>query len=290
MSSFNKRRVWSRLALLSAAMIWGSSFFVLKNTIEELPPCFVLALRFTVSSALLLILFHGKLRDFKLSYIWKGGLLGGSLYAGYLLQTYGLMETSPGKNAFLTAIYCVIVPFLFWGVTGAKPGASKIFAAVLCLAGIGTLSLTDGFSISRGDALTLLSGLMYAVYMVMVAVFTKNEDVTLLSAAQFVIAAILFWVTSLGVETIPAVIPAKAWWPLIYLSVFCTAVALMLQNIGQKYTNPGTASILLSLEAVFGVFFSAIFYGEELTPRLLVGFAMVFAAILIAQYEPRLNS
>lgn len=287
MTNKKKREVGARLALFTAALVWGSSFFIVKDTTDNIPPNFLLAMRFTIGCIALSIIFHKRLRNLNADYMKKGAVIGLCLFAAYSSQTIGITDTTPGKNAFLTAVYCIIVPFLFWAVNRTRPDRYNILAAILCLAGIGLVSLTEGLNMRMGDALTLLGGFFYAVHMVMVAKLGHDKDPVLISILQFGYAAIFAWAVALLLEPRPGAFTGADVGAILFLSLGCTAFALLLQNIGQKYTHPAAASIILSLESVFGVFFSVLLYGEELTGRLILGFILIFAAILIS--ETKLN-
>ncbi len=278
-----KRSALSKLALLTASLIWGSSFFVMKNSVDVFPMFSLLAIRFTIGCGLLCLIFFNRLKNITGKTLLGGALLGFLLFTAYTLQTLGLKDTTPGKNAFLTAIYCIVVPFLFWMVTKKRPNAYNCLAGVLCLGGIGLVSLTGNFTIGMGDGLTMAGGIMYAAHMVAVAQVSREEDPVLLTLVQFGTAAVCCITISLAAETFPAAIPGSSWYGLLYLAVFATTGALLMQNIGQKYTHPAAASILLSLESVFGVAFSMIFYGETLTPRLAAGFLVIFLSVIVSE-------
>ncbi len=273
----------SKLALLTASLIWGSSFFVMKNSVDVFPVFALLAIRFTIGCGLLCLIFFKRVKNITRKTLSRGTLLGVLLFAAYTLQTLGLKSTTPGKNAFLTAIYCIVVPFLFWMVTKKRPDVYNCLAGVLCLGGIGLVSLTGGFSIGMGDALTLAGGIIYAVHIVVVARVSQDEDPVLLTLVQFGAAAVCCLSVSMATEIFPGDIPAASWYGLIYLAVFATTGALLMQNVGQKYTHPAAASILLSLESVFGVAFSMVFYGETLTLRLAAGFLMIFFSVIVSE-------
>ncbi len=272
-----------KLALFLAAFIWGSSFFIMKDTVDVFPPYILLAFRFTIASILLSIVFFKKLRQISLDYIWKSGVIGLFLFLGYSTQTIGITGTTPGKNAFLTAIYCVIVPFLFWAVDRSRPDIYNFMAAIVCISGIGLVSLRGDFSIGFGDAFTLLGGFLYAGHLVAVAKLGKGKDPIILTILQFGFAALLSWSMGLTFEEFPTTWETGNIIGLLYLAVFATAVGLLFQNIGQKWTHPSAAAIILSLESVFGVMFSVIFYGERLSLRLLIGFVLIFIAVIISE-------
>ena len=94
--------------ILLATLIWGSTFFILKDTLDNVDLQFLLAFRFTAASAVLALVFWRRWRNASAAYWWRGAVLGVLMYAAYTVQNYGLMDTTPGKNAFFTAVYSVI--------------------------------------------------------------------------------------------------------------------------------------------------------------------------------------
>ncbi len=279
-----KRENLAKIAMLAATIIWGSSFLVVKNTVDVFPPNLLIASRFTLGCLILSIVFHKRLKKIDKGYLVSGLIIGVFLYLAFAFQTTGIQTTNPGKNAFLTAIYCVVVPFLFWIVARRKPDIFNVLAAVVCIVGIGLVSLTSNFTISPGDALSLVGGVLFACHIVSIARCAEGRDPILLTIMQFGVAAILAWIVSLTTETFSvADITPEGVGGLLYLAVFSTSVGLLLQNIGQKYVHASAAAIILSLESVFGVIFSVIFYGEQLTLRLVLGFALIFLAVVISE-------
>ena len=181
-------KVMRRLAkpmLFAAAFIWGSSFFIMKDALDALPVQYLLAIRFTAGAVLLGLLCWKKWRIFTPDYLWRGAVIGGFLYLAYSVQTYGLALTTPSKNAFLTAVYCVLVPFLYWAFAGVRPDRYNVIAAVLCVAGVGLVSLTGDLTVNPGDGLTLVSAVFYASHIVAVAkVSADGVSVCVLGAVR----------------------------------------------------------------------------------------------------------
>lgn len=277
------KRILPKFALFSAAMIFGSSFFIVKNTVDVFPTNFLLAIRFTIGCLLLCVLFPRKLRQMDRACLWQGTVLGLLIFAGYCIQTIGLTDTTPGKNAFLTASYCILVPFLHWVVDKRRPDLYNFSAAFLCLTGIGLVSFDGSFSMRFGDTMTLVSALFFAAHIVAGARFGGKSDPILLTIVQFGVAAVCAWILGFATETFPKEIPLNAVLGLLYLAVFATTIALLLQNIGLKYADPTSGAILLSLESVFGVLFSMIFYHEQLNFRLTAGFLLIFVAVILSE-------
>lgn len=284
MDKTKKTQLFSKLALLAAAIIWGSTFIVVKSTVDIFPTHYLLGIRFTIGFVILAVIFRKKLKMIDKRYLINGAMVGAAIFLAYSLQTIGITTTSPGKNAFLTAIYCVLVPFFFWIANKTKPDKYNFIAAVVCIAGIGFVSLTENFTISAGDAFTLAGGVMYAVHIVLVAKFTKGQDPILITILQFGYAAIISWIVGFVSEDFPfGLITMESMMGVVFLAVFGTTIALLLQNIGLKNCPPASASILMSLEAVFGVLFSVLLYREELTAKLILGFALIFVAVLVSE-------
>lgn len=277
------KRILPKFALFSAALIWGSSFFIVKNTVDIFPTNFLLAIRFTIGCLLLCVLFPKKLTQLNRTCLWQGIVLGLLIFTAYCIQTIGLTDTTPGKNAFLTAAYCILVPFLYWITDKRRPDLYNFSAAFLCLAGIGLVSFDGCFSMRFGDAMTLISALFFAAHIVAGARFGGKSDPILLTILQFGTAAVCSWVLGFTTETFPKEIPLNAALGLLYLAVFATTIALLLQNIGLKYADPTSGAILLSLESVFGVLFSMLFYQERLTLRLGAGFLLIFIAVILSE-------
>ena len=271
--------------LFSAALIWGTSFFIMKNALDSLPVYALLALRFTAGAILLSIVCFKKWKDFTVDYLWRGAIVGGFLFTAYTVQTFGLSFTTPSKNAFLTAVYCVLVPFFTWMVVHRRPDRYNIAAAVLCVAGVGLVSLNEALTINIGDLLTLLCAVFYAAHIVAVEKLSPGKDIYLITIFQFAFAALYSWVFSLTTEVFPAqaLRDPAVFLPLAYLCVMATTVALLFQNVGQIWSDPASASVILSLESVFGVMFSVVCYGDEVSLKMLCGFAIIFVAVICSE-------
>ena len=281
----NMMRKLAKPMLFVAAFIWGSSFFIMKDTLDAMPVQYLLAIRFTTGAVLLGLLCWKKWRDFTPGYLWRGGIIGGFLYLAYSIQTYGLARTTPSKNAFLTAVYCVLVPFLYWAFARVRPDRYNVLAAVLCVAGVGLVSLTGDLTVTAGDGLTLICAVFYASHIVAVAKVSPGKDIYLLTVFQFAFAGLYAWAGGVLFETFPAqaLTRPEVLLPLAYLAVMATTVALLFQNVGQVWSDPASASVILSLESVFGVLCSVLFAGDQVSGRMLAGFALIFIAVVCSE-------
>ena len=273
--------------IIVATLIWGSTFFILKDTLDDVDLMFLLAFRFTLAAAVLALVFWKRWKGIDRSYWWRGGAMGLLLFAAYAVQNYGLMGTTPGKNAFFTAVYCVIVPFLYWATDRLRPTRYNVLAALLCVAGIGLVSWDGGLALTSGDLLTLCGGFIYACHILAVSKFSKGRDIFILTVIQFAATALCCWTgTLLFTHGLPVDgLPQRAWWVLLYLAIAATALALLFQNVGQKYTDPSSAAVLLALEAPFGVAFSVLFGAESPAPLMYLGFFLIFIAVVCSETQ-----
>jgi drug/metabolite transporter (DMT)-like permease len=282
-SENKKNAVLGRAALFAMSFIWGSSFVMLKSAIEVIPTLYVLAFRFSGAAVLMLLLSLKDIKKYNLEYLKHGAIMGVFLFVAYTVQTYGLYYTTPGKNAFLTTTYCVIVPFLYWVITKERPDKYNIIAAVVCLIGVGFVSLRSDTGINIGDVLTVFCGLFFAMHIIATGRYAGGKSVGLLTMTQFAVAGLLSWAFALPTAPMPSNVGSGVIWTIVYLCVMCTAVCYVLQTYGQKYTPPSTVAVIMTLEAVFGTIISVIFYGEVLTVQLVFGFALIFAAVIMSE-------
>ncbi|MBQ2990642.1 MAG: DMT family transporter [Clostridia bacterium] len=275
--------------LVLTAMIWGTGFVVMKNTLSSLPPGMIIMVRYAIASVLTGVLFRKHLRGITRQDMARGALVGLALAAAYIVQTIGLDHTTAGKNAFLTTVYVLLVPFGSFFFFKQKLRITSFIASGLMLAGIGFLSL-DGESggLNIGDVLTLICGALFAAHIIAVERCQKKTDAYALIVLQFAFAALFaacyFLVFERGA---PVRVDIGTVGGMVYLSVFSTTIAMSLQNIGQSMAPSSHAAILLSLESVFGALASCIFLGEVVTGKMLLGFAVIFCALVVNEAKSK---
>lgn len=284
-----KSHIGGAAALFTATLIWGTSFVIMKDTLDSVEPLLLLAVRFTIGAVVLALVCVRRFKALDRGYLGYGALMGTLLGVAYITQTYGLNLTTPGKNAFLTAVYCVLVPFLYWMTDKKRPDGYNVAAAVLCFAGVGLLSVSPGGmgGVNWGDMLTLIGGVMYAVHIIVVKrAGGAKSDMLLLTCIQFATAAVICWAGTLIFEGTPTLPKGNALYSLAYLGLVATTLALFLQNFGQVRLAPSPASIILSFEALFGAALSMILGYDKPEPQLFIGFALMFAAVIISEAKP----
>jgi len=281
-----KQSTLAKAALFLTAALWGSTFTIGKLASEVFSAAFIIAFRFLIAAVALLIAAYPLRKRLDRSYLIAGFWMGISIFSSYFLQVSGLtLGTSPGKSAFLSTTYSVMVPFIYWLVTKDRPKAHHIACVFLCLFGVGILSLSGGWGMSSGDIMTVLSGLPYAINIVISAIACRNRNALLLTTVELWVVTIFAWIFVFAGSGLPAEFPPEAVGGIVYMGLLATALCLFLQSYGLKYAEPAIGGMLLSLESVFGVIFSVIIYHERVTLRMLIGFAVIFAAILLSQWS-----
>lgn len=279
----NNKANLGRTCLILTTLIWGSSFVILKSALDSITPLWVLAIRFSGAAILMLIACLPRLKKLDKRYVTGGCLMGLCLAAAYIVQTYGLVYTTPGKNAFLTTTYCILVPFLYWAISGKRPDKYNIIAAFVCLVGVGFVCLGNDLSINVGDMLTILCGLFYGLHIIVTSRTAENRDPVLITMLQFATAAVVCFIGAVLFEPAPHDIGSGTWLSIAYMTFICTGLCYILQTVGQKYTPPSQTAVILTLESVFGSAISVILGVESLTFNIALGFFLIFIAIITSE-------
>jgi drug/metabolite transporter (DMT)-like permease len=275
-------------ALALVALVWGSTFVVVKQAITEISALYFLSLRFSLASLCLLVLFVPAFRRLPghqlLSGLRGGFLTGLFLWAGYVLQTFGLRYTSAGNSGFLTGLYIVLVPIIGAIVYRQKPSPREIFG--LALAAVGMLLMTlpgsgSVFSVNFGDLLTIACAVAFALHLLVLGYFSKRESVEAVALGQLACAALLSTV-SLTVERPVAHWSAGVIMAVVLTAVFATALAFALQTWGQKHTTATRTALIFALEPVFALV-TAWFFGEPWRWAGVLGGALILGGIVTVE-------
>ena len=272
--------------LFLAAIIWGSAFVVVKESVDSIPTNWLLFMRFGIAALFLSAVFWKRLKKIDEKHIMGSLWVAVTLYIAYIWQTVAIKYTSPGKNAFITAAYCVIVPFLMWLFYKHKPDKFNITAAIICIVGIGLTAVnpSEMTNINKGDWLTLVCALFFALQIIAIENAVKNCDPVVITILQFAFGAIFALIGALTLEQPPTEFGKSEILCTLYLGIMSSGVATLFQIVGQKLAkSQSSAAIILSLESVFGVLFSVLFGYEKPTLLMIIGFILIFTAVVISE-------
>lgn len=229
--------------------------------------------------------------------LWRAGIiLGALLCVASLLQQEGIAQgASAGKAGFVTATYIVLVPILNLLIFRKKTNPLIWIGVAVALAGLYLLCIDkESLSLQLSDLLLILCALGYSFQILAIDRFSPRFDALKLSAIQFLSCGVLASIVMVFTDIRPVGLAAwgaaftswNAWIPLLYAAILSSAVGYTLQIIAQKGLNPTVASLLMSLESVFAALAGWFILRQSLTPRELLGCALVFAAVLLAQLAP----
>ena len=280
------------LLLILAAMIWGSSFVAQSAGGEVIGPwtftCIRSFIAFIAISAIVPVLdrYHYARKPEtpeENRYLWKAGIwVGIFVCLATVMQQWGLQYTTVGKAGFLTTLYVVLVP-VFSIFLGNRIGRNVWLAVVLAMTGIYFLSYTKGETLAFGDLLVLICAVLFTVQILMLAHFSRNTDPVRLSAREFLVSGIICLIPMVLFERPSLADLQAAAIPLLYAGLMSSGVAYTLQVVTQSKLDPTLASIIMSLESVFAAIFGFLILHQVLSPRELLGCALVFAAVILAQ-------
>lgn len=287
-----KKQLKGSLALLCGTMIWGSAFIAQSVGMDLIGPFTFQAIRCALAVVFLFLLtfvfdwkigFKKSLAKWKNKQLWiSGGVCGAALFVAASLQQVGLIYTEPGKAGFLTAMYIVLVPIL--GIfLHRRPGLNAVFSVVLALVGLYLLSFMGVSSINVGDLLLIGCALAFAVQILLIDSFAQNLDGLRLNCVQALVVAVLSLPWMLLTEEPDLRNILACWLPLGFAGILSMGVAYSLQIVGQKNLDPTTASLIMSLESVFAALGGWLILHNTMTPRELLGCALVFAGVILSQ-------
>ncbi len=276
-----------RLLLLSAALIWGFAFVAQVVGMDTVGPFTFNGVRFVIGSLALLpfLYFHREEKSPVSTSIplWAAFLMVGiPLFLGATLQQVRLQYTTASKASFLTANYLLMVPIagLFLGQPLLR---NYLIGAILAMTGVYFISITEDLTISYGDGLMLICAMAFTLQIHMLNYLTQRFSPVLLSAGQFMVTGLLNLLLAFLFETPTLAGLQGAAWPILYTGILSTSVAYTLQAVGQKYMPPTEASMILSMEMVFGGISGILFLDESFTLRQTIGVIAMTCGVFLSQ-------
>lgn len=272
------------LALTLVTAVWGSTFYLIKDLVESIPPIDFLGVRFLIAGIIIgLIRLRPLVKAPKT--VWGRGAVLGAIYAfAQVLQTIGLQYTHASVSGFITGMYVVLTPVVLLLVFRVKINVLTWGSILVATVGLMTLSL-NGFAVGYGEMVTLFGSLLYAVHIVMLGHWAPKGYVLLLGAIQVMTVGILCFLASLpGGVQIPQ--NATQWTQMLYMALVAGLLAIVLQTWAQSRISATSAAIIMTTEPLFAAAFAVALGGEHITWRLLVGGGLILVAMFGAELLP----
>lgn len=276
------------LGLLCVTIMWGSTFYMIKEIMLEIDAISFLAIRFLMAGLVMGIIYLPRLLRLE-AYAWKiSGTLGLVYALGQLFQTIGLKYTPASVSGFITGMYVVITPFLVWLLCRQKINKIIAFSCLLAITGMAILSLR-GLHFGYGELLTIVGAFFYALHIVLISKWATKVEIIALTTLQMIFIALTCLLASVpGGLAIPTTI--SAWGYIVYSAFAAGLLAMFIQTWAQKHLEASKAAIIMSMEPVFATVFAVIFAGELLNGRIIVGGLLILSAMLLTELaEPLLK-
>lgn len=273
------------LALLAMTAAWGSTFFLIKDLLDRVPTLDFLAVRFAIASVAMLVVAPRAVARLS-PVVRRHAMVLGLLYGlAQILQTAGLAHTAASVSGFITGMYVVLTPVFAAVILRTRITAVTWAAVALATLGLGVLTLS-GFSLGYGEAITLVSAVLYALHIVGLGAWSTPRDAVGMSILQIMVITVVCFVA-----TVPdgIVLPSSGrdWLSVVYMALVAGALAMLGQTWAQAHLPPTRTAIIMSMEPVFAASFAVWLGGEAVTSRLVVGGLMVLTAMLIVELVPR---
>lgn len=269
------------VVLVALTAVWGSTFFLIRDLVRTVPSADFLGIRFSIAAIIMATVFWRQVAALNRTDLRRGLVVGGMYGGAQLLQTVGLEHTSASVSGFITGMYVVLTPVFSALLLRERISGPAWAAVALATAGLALLSL-NGLSIGRGELLTLGCAAMYAVQIMLLGRWSVPEKVIGLSCVQVFVIAVCCDVAALSDGlTLPSGV--GQWSALLYMAIVAGIGALLGQTWAQAHLSATRAAIVMTLEPVFAAGFAVAFGGESLTARMVIGGALVVAAMYLVE-------
>lgn len=277
-----KKETLGTYGLIIVALFWGLGFPALKVVSESIPTFYLIGLRFLIAFILLSMIFFRRLKKINKALVRSAFILSIFLYLCYICATVGIKYTTSAKASFFSCLGLLVIPVILRLFYKEKINNRVAISIAVCTLGLFMISYAKGmgFRLSLGDIICLGCSVTGASHVVITGRVANDQDPALLATLQLFFIAIWSFGTALFLEDYPDSISFIHWSVMIFLAVFCTAIAFVLQCVCQRYINPARAGVILAIEPVSGALFSALLLGDHLGINGIIGGAMIFASMI----------
>lgn len=275
------------LMLLLVVACWGISFYMIDLSLKEMGPFNLLAFRFVLSFLVVYVFFFKKVRTVNKKTLGYALTTSVFLAIAYTASVYGVLHTKLTNAAFLCALTVIFAPIFSFVFKKKRPNSKFIFVLILCIIGMGLLTLSDELTIAVGDLYCLVCAMSFSINLLIIETAVSKEDVDAFNMGVYVIGIVglimLLCAFLFEEPTLPQT-PA-VWGAALFLSILCTGVATIVQAIAQQYTSASHVGLIYTLEPVFAAIIAYLLAGEVLLVRGYIGASMMVLSILIMEFD-----
>lgn len=279
-----KKTSWAAVALVAVAISWGGAFVLMKDAIAEQPFYDFLAIRFTIATAVMILVRPSVLKAFDGPMIKHGIYLGVLLALGYITQTIGLELSTAAITGFLTGLYVVLTPIFGWLIFRKKAGKRLIAGVILATIALALISI-NGLSFEVGQLWVVACAFLFAAHIVGLSIWSPGKDVYALTVMQLAVVAAVSWIGAFandGAYQSPE--DFAGWFAVLFTAVFATAIAFLVQTWAQSLMDASRVAILLTSEVVWAAVIAVLAGQEVLGIKTIIGGAIMITAMLIVEW------
>ena len=281
------RELIASVVLGVVALVWGTTYAVIKDTLSVVEPYSLMMMRFSFSAIILSGIYFKKLRKLSLDDIKRGSIIGIFMFLAFYFLIISIRFTTASKFSFIIGAYVLIVPFLSYGLGRRKLNRNEVIGAIVATIGLGFLTIERGVSFNLWDLVAGCCSFFFAAHMVAIEKYSGKSNAIALTIIQFIVTALIFIVLTGVKEGYNFSVLPQIKWTLGYLVIVSTVIPFAIQNIVQRYISATATALILTLQSAFGSIFAVYYLDERMSLQMILGCILIFIAIVLQQIRSR---
>jgi drug/metabolite transporter (DMT)-like permease len=278
-----KIEVIASIVLAVVALVWGTTYAVIKDTLSIIQPFSLMMFRFGFSALILSLMYLKKFKTIKGVDLKRGIIIGIFMFLAFYFLIVSIRFTTASKFSFIVGAYVLIVPFLSWIINKTKLDRYAIVGAILATIGLAFLTMEKGAVFNLWDLVAGCCSFFFAAHMIAIEKYSGDSDPILLTIIQFITTAVLFIILTGIKEGYDFIVLPEIKWTLGYLVIISTIIPFAIQNIVQRYISSTSTALILTLQSAFGSIFAVYYLDERMTKQMIIGCLLIFIAIVFQE-------
>ena len=283
-----KVEVVASIILAVVALVWGTTYAVIKDTLSVVQPFSLMMFRFVFSALILSLMYLKKFKTIKSVDLKRGVIIGIFMFLAFYFLIVSIRFTTASKFSFIVGAYVLIVPFLSWVINKTKLDRYAIVGAILATIGLAFLTMERGAVFNLWDLVAGCCSFFFAAHMIAIEKYSGDSDPILLTIIQFITTAVLFIILTGIKEGYDFTVLPEIKWTLGYLVIISTIIPFAIQNIVQRYISSTSTALILTLQSAFGSIFAVYYLDERMTKQMIIGCLLIFIAIVFQETKLKL--
>ena len=283
MEKNRKVEVVASIILAVVALVWGTTYAVIKDTLSVVQPFSLMMFRFGFSALILSLMYLKKFKTIKSVDLKRGIIIGIFMFLAFYFLIVSIRFTTASKFSFIVGAYVLMVPFLSWVINKTKLDRYAIVGAILATIGLAFLTMERGAVFNLWDLVAGCCSFFFAAHMIAIEKYSGDSDPILLTIIQFITTAVLFIILTGIKEGYDFTVLPEIKWTLGYLVIISTIIPFAIQNIVQRYISSTSTALILTLQSAFGSIFAVYYLDERMTKQMIIGCLLIFIAIVFQE-------